>query len=113
MEDNESYDGIRIRYYEMWAQLELEYERQMWAYWKRRYPDGFPWDKVLKTKDGEIIGKAIFVSTVDLQDSGQYFKELWNDSKPERESGLYRLFRPAWDATIDEFGFKKEEDEEK
>lgn len=112
MKDNEGYDGTRIRYHEMWAYLEMEYERQMWENWKRQYPDGFPWDSVLKPNlNGVVTGKVMMVSTVDLCDSGQSFKDLWNDSAPEKESGLYRVFSPEFDDNIDNFGFKKEDDE--
>ena len=110
MKNNEGYDGSQLRYHEMWLLLEMEYERQMWENWKKQFPDGFPWNKVLKTTDG-IVGKVMITSTVDIQDSGADFKELWNDSMPEKESALYRVFRPAWDANIDEYGFKKDEDE--
>lgn len=110
MKDNEGYDGSKLRYHEMWLLLELEYERQMWEHWKRTYSNGFPWDKVLKIGEG-IVGKAMITSTVDIQDSGADFRELWNDSMPEKESALYRVFKPAWDANIDEYGFKKDEDE--
>lgn len=111
MKENDSYDGSKLNYSYMWLHLEMEYERRMWDNWKKIYPNGFPWDKVLKT-DG-IVGKAIVLtSTVDIQDSGREFRELWNDSPQEKQSGLYRVFRPAFDATdIDEFGFKKDEDE--
>ena len=86
----------------------MEYERQMWAHWKKQYPDGFPWNKVLIDSNG-IKGKAMIVSTVDLGDSGRDFRNIWNDSLPEEQKGLYRIFRPALDN--DEFGLKKEDDE--
>lgn len=108
MKDNNGYDGSRLIYHDMWLLLEMEYERQMREHWKKLYPDGFPWNKVLIDSNG-IKGKAMIMSTVDFEDSGASFRELWNNSPPEQESGLYRVFRSALDA--DEFGFKKEEDE--
>lgn len=105
MKDNEGYDGSKLRVHEMWLLLEMEYERQMWAAWKRQYPNGFPWDKVI-IGDG-IKGKAMIVSTVDLDNSGQDFRKMWEDSPSDKESGLYRVFRPAWKAN--ELGLKEED----
>lgn len=110
MKENDGYDGSRLKIHEMWFLLEMEYERQMWENWKKVYPNGFPWNKVLIDGSG-IKGKAMIMSTADLDDSAENFKELWTDSSDKKENGLYRIFRPAWDANVDEFGFKKDEDE--
>lgn len=104
------YDGSRLRHHELWSLLEMEYERQMWENWKKVYPDGFPWNKVLIDSSG-IKGKAMIMSTAYLDDSGKDFRELWTDSADKKESGLYRIFRPACNNDIDDYGFKKDDDE--
>jgi|SRR5215217_941724 len=113
MEDND-WDGIHDslrKTRNMFLELDMEYERQMWKRWKEANPNGFPFDKVLKKVKG-IQGKVI-ISTIDndIDSQSKFLRELWNDSPQEQESGLYRFFRPAWGHEIDQYGFKKEDDD--
>lgn len=111
MKDESDYDGIADsirRTRNMFLELEMEYERQMWRRWKETNPDGFPFDKVLKNVEG-IKGKVI-IGTMDndIDSQAKFLRELWSDSPEEKESGLYRFFRPAWGHETDEVGFKKD-----
>lgn len=115
MKNESDYDGIddSIRKTRnMFLELEMEYERQMWKRWKEANPDGFPFSQVLNSKIEGIKGKVI-ISTIDndMDSQAKFLREMWSDSPEQKESGLYRFFRPAWGHEIDEYGFKKEDDE--
>ena len=68
--------------------------------------------------DGEIIGKALYTTTVeDMAAGGAAFKKLWNTSDPSNRnqngrttSGLYKYFLPAYRTLYyDKYGCPDEE----
>ena len=102
-----AYDGKRLKFYVSDEEGKLEvhdaYER-----WSKVKP-------TLRDHLGNVIGKSIHTTTVE--DSGVHgmtrFKKLWDASDyhkrnelGETESGLWRLFQPAYDGlVIDHWGF--------
>jgi hypothetical protein len=102
-----AYDGKRLRFYVSDEEGKLEvhdaYER-----WMKVKP-------TLRDHLGNVIGKSVHTTTVE--DGGVYgmtrFKKLWNASDfhkrnelGETESGLWRIFQPAYDGlVVDHWGF--------
>lgn len=102
-----AYDGKRLKFYVSDEEGKLElydaYER-----WMKVKP-------TLRDHLGDVIGKSIHTTTVE--DGGVYgmtrFKKLWDASdyhkkndNGETESGLWRLFQPAYDGLVlDPYGF--------
>lgn len=102
-----AYDGSRLTFYisDEGGKLETYDVKERWEKVK----------PVLRSHDGTIIGKSIHTTTVE--DGGVYgmdkFKKLWDASDfhkrnelNQTESGLWRLFQPAYDGyLVDNFGY--------
>jgi len=90
-EEIPQYDGKRLRS----GLLELEWllEQQAIDRFRQQFPNGFPFNEVLKDCKGQVVGKAIITSTVDLNSSDS-FKKMWEDS--EHKDTLHRVFVPAY-----------------
>lgn len=70
-------------------------------------------------QDGEWVGRAWLSTTVEeMHNGGEPFKRLWEASNPQQkdkngrtQSGLYRLFMPAYETTLfDKYGKPRVED---
>lgn len=70
-------------------------------------------------QDGEWVGKAWLTTTVEeMENGGAAFRRLWNASESKEkdlngrtQSGLYRLFMPAYDTTLfDKYGLPRAEE---
>lgn len=69
-------------------------------------------------QEDEIIGKALYTTTVEeMEDGGESFKRLWDESDQNKRdlngqtvSGLYRYFMPAYRTLYyDKYGYADEE----